>query len=313
MTSVLPASTNPIEWLERRYQQRSTPSVMRRWSILGPATLLVVLSVIALTLLRVDSAAREFVVATVWFAQGLVVVRCIAAGANVISREHMSQTWDTLVLTGISARQILLGKWFAVLRQVAPWMVGLATLRLFMLPIFMMASLNRYAWYIIAHAGTSRAQFYSGFTVVGWVPSAAGVAVVGTLALTALEILCCTAIGLAASALMRRGWTALVVGIGFRFTPVLLFAAFTTYEVGWSLSWRVMRYPPMAMADGGSAPLFQLVQPLTLFTLDNHSTALYGLAAVGIMLTGMIVVSLMAAWWAICNAGALPHPDTQPA
>ncbi len=272
-----------------------------------------VLSVIALTLLRVDSAAREFVVATVWFAQGLVVVRCIAAGANVISREHMSQTWDTLVLTGISARQILLGKWFAVLRQVAPWMVGLATLRLFMLPIFMMASLNRYAWYIIAHAGTSRAQFYSGFTVIGWIPSAAGIAVVGTLALTALEILCCTAIGLASSALMRRGWTALVVGLGFRFAPVLLFAAFTTYEVGWSLSWRVMRYPPMAMTDGGSAPLFQLVQPLTLFTLDNHSTALYGLAAVGIMLTGMIVVSLIVAWWAICDAGALPHPDTQPA
>ena len=185
--SVLPAHANPIEWLENRYQRHSTPRALRRLSLfLGPATLLVVLTVIALTLLRVESATREFAIGTVWFAQAVVAIRCIAAGANVISREHMSQTWDTLVLTGISARKILMGKWLAVLRQVVPWMVSLATLRLFMLPIFMMGSANRYAWYIIFHTGTSRARFYNGFEVIGWVPWGVGVSVFGTIILTAL-------------------------------------------------------------------------------------------------------------------------------
>ena len=89
-------------------------------------------------------------------------------------------------------------------------------------------------------------------------------------------MLCCTALGLAASAFVRRGWAAMVMAVFVRAIPVLIFGALTAYQLGWSASWRIVRYPPLAMADGGTAPLFQLVQPVTLWTIDNHANAVYG-------------------------------------
>ena len=76
-----------------------------------------------------------------------------------------------------------------------------------------------------------------GVAGVAW---AVPLAVVMTVVLTVLEVLCCTALGLAASAVTRRGTTAAISAILIRFTPVILFAGMTRYEVG-GFSWRWWR------------------------------------------------------------------------
>src|SRR5690606_35757803 len=40
----------------------------------------------------------------------------VALGANSILREKQGRTWETLLLTNIDARQIVLGKWWATIR-----------------------------------------------------------------------------------------------------------------------------------------------------------------------------------------------------
>jgi hypothetical protein len=277
---------------------------MRRYWPLGVLVVGLVLAGVALTLRDITGPTRELALITIWIVHALTAARCVAAGANAISREHVGQTWDTLILTGVSARHILLGKWEGVLRLSAPWIVLLGTVRLVMIPIFMFALINRFAW----RAGSVTS--YSGYGVlasVGWVPWAALLAVAMTILLTILEVLACTAVGLAASALVRRGWLALIAALIVRFTPVALFAAFTRYEVGAAPSWRVLRFPYLGLADGGTAPLYQLSLPLTGWTQDAHAGALPGLLMVVLLLAGLTVGGLLAAWWAIRRDGALPH------
>jgi hypothetical protein len=278
---------------------------MRRYWPLGVLLVGLVLAGIALTLRDIASPTRELALITIWIVHALTAARCVAAGANAISREHVGQTWDTLILTGVSARHILLGKWEGVLRLSAPWMLLLSTVRLMMIPIFMFALVNRFAW----RAGGSVTSYpgYGTPTGVEWVPWAALLAVVMTVVLTVLEVLACTAVGLAASALVRRGWLALITAMIVRFTPVALFAAFTRYEVGAAPSWRVLRFPYLGLADSGSAPLYQLSLPLTGWTQDAHAGALPSLLMVTLFLAMLTLGGLLAAWWAIRRDGALPH------
>lgn len=277
---------------------------MRRYWPLGVLVVGLMLAGVALTLRDITGPTRELALITIWIVHALTAARCVAAGANAISREHVGQTWDTLILTGVSARHILLGKWEGVLRLSAPWIVLLGTVRLVMIPIFMFALINRFAW----RAGSVTS--YSGYGMpasVGWVPWAALLAVAMTILLTILEVLACTAVGLAASALVRRGWLALIDALIVRFTPVALFTAFTRYEVGAAPSWRVLRFPYLGLADGGTAPLYQLSLPLTGWTQDAHAGALPGLLMVVLLLAGLTVGGLLTAWWAIRRDGALPH------
>src|SRR5262245_27471716 len=116
---------NPLEWQETRYQQRHTPMFLHRWRWLGILSLALAVGVIALTLRDVSSPTRELAILMIWFFHAVTGARAIAAGATASSREHVSQTWIPLVLTGVGARRILWGKWKGVLHHVAPWMLVL--------------------------------------------------------------------------------------------------------------------------------------------------------------------------------------------
>lgn len=48
----------------------------------------------------------------------VVIMITVALAANSISREKRSRTWDTLLLTNIDARKIVMGKWWASLRAI---------------------------------------------------------------------------------------------------------------------------------------------------------------------------------------------------
>lgn len=310
--AALAGRANPIEWLESRYQRRSAPAFARRWWLLLPLAAGCAVAVIAFTLRDVRAPTRDYAIILIWIVHALAASRAIVAGANAVSREHVGQTWDTLVMTGVSARRILFGKWLAVLQQVAPWMLVLGAVRLALLPIFMLAFVNRFAWRTAYNS--SGYMGYAGAAYLDWAPWAALAAVVFTVLLTALEMMACSALGLAASAALRRGWPALAAAFIVRFLPVILFAGFTRYEVGAAPSWRVLRFPPLSLADGGSAALYQLALPLSNWTYSAHSSALPGVLLVTGMLSAMLLLALLVAWRAIRAAGALPHsaPVTPP-
>lgn len=312
--TALTGTDNPILWQETTHQRRNAPRFLSRLTLAGPLLIALMIVVVGLTLLMPDYPTRELGIFAIWLVQIVTVVRALVAGANAISREHVGLTWDSLVLTGISTRQILFGKWQAVLRRVAPWMLMLGTIRLAMIPIFEVALVNVYAWYSVRYAtysGYNGQYNYPDYTGdVYWVPWAAILAVVMSVVLTVLEVLACTALGLAASAVTRQGITAMMAALLVRFVPVMVFAAFTRYELGSmsSYSYRVLRFGPFAIADSGTAPLSRLSVPYTRFSITTHVDALYGLSLATLVLIVLLVGSVTAAWIAIRRTGALPHP-----
>lgn len=293
--------TNPIIWQETNHQRR--PLVLRQlaYRVVGLLLLVAAILTIILTLGNVNTPTHQLGIYLIWVIHAVTAARAISAGANAISREHVGKTWDPLVLTGISVRHILYGKWLGVLNRVAPWMLILGTVRLVMLPIFMLSLVYRYAWF-----SGSRSYYYAeGYSPVGWVAWAALLAVFMTVVLTVLEVLACTALGMAASALTRRGWTAMVAAFCIRLIPVALFAAFTRYEIGGGPYWRVLSFPALSLADAGTGPLWQLALPLTGWTQQAHVRALPGLGLATLLLLIFAVASVLVTWWSIRTAGAL--------
>ena len=297
--------SNPIEWQETQYQRRMIPTVTRRYGYMLSAMLVFVVALVILTLLDVSAQTRNVAIYVIWIVHVMTAARAISVGANAISREHVGKTWDALVLTGVNARQILIGKWLGVLHRIAPWMLMLGALRLVMIPVFTMAMTNRFAYWgrggYTYYGATSAPQT----SPIEWVAWAAFASVIFTVLLTVLEVMACTAIGLAASAVMRKGWTAMIAAFCIRFAPVVLFGAFTRYEVATGMAYRVLRFPYLSLADGGTAPLYLLALPYTYRTQTVHAEALPGILMVGVMLGSMTLISLAVVWWAIRRDGAL--------
>jgi hypothetical protein len=297
---------NPIIWQELSHQQRNAPRFLQRWWILGPLLIFLMVVMVGSTLTQIDYPTRELGIYMIWVVQIATISRALVAGANTISREHVGLTWDALVLTGVSAQQILFGKWRAALRRVGPWMVMFGVIRLAMIPILFIALVNRCAAVLLQYASYG----YDEPVEVSWVPWAAVLVVVMSVVMTILEVMCCTAIGLAASAVMRRGIAATLAALIVRFLPVALFAAFTRYELGAeaSNSYRVLRFAPFAIADSGTAPLSRLAVPYTPLSMTTHADALYGLTLAVLVLIVLLAAALVVAWVAIRRSGALPHP-----
>jgi len=309
--AVLAPITNPIIWQETKSQQRRIPAFIRRWWLTVPIALIVAYVAIALTLSEIENPTRDLAIHAIWIFQIMMVIRALVAGATAISREHTERTWEPLIMTGISARHILIGKWWGVMHHVAPWMFGLGALRLMMLPVLMLAFINRYAWWTFQRGGNYSYSVmttydYSAFSVsfVAW---AAILAVVFTVMLTVLEAMSAAAVGVAAGAVTRRSWLAMIAAFCVRFLPVAIFALVVKQQVGAGPSWRILRATPLALADSGSASLYQMVLPRTTWTQTAHVNALGGILLAAILLTLLLVASLVIAWAAIRASGALPR------
>ncbi|MBL8154313.1 MAG: hypothetical protein JNM70_09030 [Anaerolineae bacterium] len=70
-----------------------------------------------------------FVIFTLLVHFGLML-STLSLAANSIAREKQAQTWDMLVLTSMDARQIVRGKWAAVIRRQLPAYLALSALRI---------------------------------------------------------------------------------------------------------------------------------------------------------------------------------------
>jgi hypothetical protein len=110
--------------------------------------------------------------------------------------------------------------------------------------------------------------------------------------LTVLDLLCCTLLGLAASATIRHSGLAAVFAIVLRFSPLIVFLA-----VGFNDSnfWEWWASPPFALVDGGTAPAVQIIMPL--LPKWAHFDPVLGLlliaSALTILLTGLMRTTLV--------------------
>ena len=310
--ALLAQTDNPILWQESTHQERTAPTWNRRGHIV--AILLGAVTIAAVIWVWYSSngyPAMQLALYVVWLAQAAVAWRAIIAGANAVSREHVGQTWDALVLTGVSDRRILLGKWRAALHSVRGWMLFLGTLRLAMLPIFCLGIVKTFASYFIQY-NYSSSYYYLGEEMSGplfqWVPWAWFLAVIVAVIFTSLDVMLCTALGLAASAVTRRGVLAAVVAICIRFFPVITFAGFVRYQLGNTYFWRWWGRTEFSLSDAGTSAMMVLALPRMPWTQNDHQEVLLGLGLALLMLALLLGLSLGAAWLAIRFTGALPHP-----
>ncbi len=309
MGTVMMITRNPVLWQELLYQTRNTPRVQRlellialllAGGIVGGA------SVLLQNGRTSGGLASQFMLIALWSFSAVVMIRSIVAGANAISREHVGQTWDALVLTGISARRIMLGKWLASMRRVMGWGVALAAVRLFTLPLFMYAMTQTYVWFSFRR--NNPISYEENFTTIGWVPWSTGLGVLVAIIMPFVEIAACTALGVAASALTKRAPSAAVLAGLVRFIPIALtlHAGFVRYN-NRAPMYRWWRFPSFSVADSGTVLMMRMVQPEMEWTRGQHVWALTNLTGPIALLFSFLLVSLIITLIIVKRRGALPH------
>ncbi|MFN8419200.1 MAG: hypothetical protein U0528_08165 [Anaerolineae bacterium] len=313
---------NPVFWQEANYFRR-TANLWKRWEL--PCAAVLAAGTVLFTLYLMNSGITAssyrgsrgsvtlFTLLGVWIVHAVVAVRSIIAGVTVISREHVGQTWETLVLTGISRQQILAGKLFAALRTVMPWMLLLATLRAMMLPLLSYFYVQRFAQRCVTYAVSNSMSHGGSYScgAIDWLPWAWLIAPALTIALTVIEVIACVSLGLAASAVTRRPISAAILAISARFIPIAIFIGFAIYEVGDSWFGRYLRFSPFTIADGGMAGLVQLINPLHYRTQGVHLNALPGITGISLLLSAIMIGSWLVSLWAIRRDGGLTNAQIE--
>jgi hypothetical protein len=256
-------------------------------------------------------------------------LRTLAFASNTISREKRGGTWDILLLTPISAHQIVRGKWWATVRHVWREYLLLALLRAGSI-LWVTLEAGRYIIYSYpTYRIEIRPHYYEPhplFMLFG---------VVLIVAFTLLNLLYTSAFGTLGSVFNRGGGTSLTLAIAIRTVTLIGLAL----GVGLLSHFLLLRY---MSAEGGSFPPFDslsyrlyMVLYITAFTLADNGSILSGVFAnhnspppaasyyeyyVSNMLLGglvAIVIYLVLTWlalrlaqWLIRRQGALvPHQD----
>ena len=124
---------NAIKRAERVYQKRSVKKLrpLRRWLSRTLIWLMVVVTLIHLSGLFIASLTQRDptpIVHSLSLLSTLLIFftlyyhfyfmfQTISRTANSITREKEAHTWELLILTGVNARQIVRGKWWATVQQ----------------------------------------------------------------------------------------------------------------------------------------------------------------------------------------------------
>jgi hypothetical protein len=228
-----------------------------------------------------------------WVIYAITVLQAIVASTSILG-EFTQQTWEQLIVTGISVRRILFGNWLAALHRIRGWLFFLIIARIAVLPIYLLVSVKvalpvcSYAICVLQPPAPLSIWFVAiGITVV----------------LTILDILCCSLIGLAASAITGNSRFAAVFAILVRFSPLVVFLAFGFNDLNF---WEWWASPPFALVDGGTAPAVQLIMPLSLS--DVHFEPFLGLLLITSALTLIFLAMLSATLVILRINGASAQP-----
>jgi hypothetical protein len=185
-------------------------------------------------------------------------------------------------------------------------MVLLALLRLLFIPFFIIAFSKMCCWYCVAlntyHCGREK--------TISWIAWAVVLAGAMTVVFTIFEILCSTALGLAASSIVKSASLALIVATVVRFMPVLIVTAMTHDNFHTSISTLWWDRTLFTLADGGTASIIRLLMPDEFGLQERFIRSLLGLPLVTSMYLAMLLVSLSIALISMRRAGASPHGRT---
>ncbi len=307
-----PRVENPILWQELTHQHRAAPTAQQREFLLALvlATALVGGALLLLPNNRtLGYIVTQYGLVALWAFTATVMIRAVVAGANVISREHVGRTWDALVLTGVSARRIMIGKWLAAVRRVWGWGVALACLRMVFVPIFFFSTTQSYAYYTWRRMGSYQNQYDDVVYTIGFSPGITFTAVIVALLMPFIEIAACAALGVAASGITQRGASAAVLAGIVRFVPTILtlHSGFVRYESS-APYWRWLRMPTFSLADAGTGLMMRLSMPEISWTRSTYGWAFSNLGAPLLLLFTFTALALVVTLLMARRQGALPHP-----
>ncbi|MBZ0306845.1 MAG: hypothetical protein K8I82_12320, partial [Anaerolineae bacterium] len=152
-----------------------------------------------------------------------LMFRTLALAANSIIREKQSGSWDLVVLTGVDARQIVRGKWWATVQQQLLHYVRLGLLRA-CAAVYLSGTNSRTFLYMVYLP-----YYYNSAEVSIILPEPIGILLAGIIVyiLTIANLFFTAACGIPASAQMQRPFNALVWAIIARVTiPLALMTGF---------------------------------------------------------------------------------------
>jgi hypothetical protein len=221
---LLPAfAQTPVTRAEVLYHQRATRPSSRWRGWLGRTIYVVALTVAMIafwgqvagsitrrdTIHMLDVIATPMVVLAIFteLLHIILMLQTATSAVNSISRERLHGTWDILLLTGMDARRIVLGKWWATLRHMSRRLLLLTLLRAG-LAVFVGAQSSRiYAHYY------SGGQRNGGFMLMP--PQLLDIFAVPVLMMvfTFAGAALAASLGVMAAALMRRATAALGTAI----------------------------------------------------------------------------------------------------
>jgi hypothetical protein len=172
----------PVVQAEFNHQNRTVRPVKRRWRrwinrvllaiVYGTAFSLLAVEIISLVAMHFGTKGMDFVnILSDWF-RGFIVLSAVAAtvthfrrmfqtlalSANSIARERNANNWDMLVLTGIDARKIVLGKWWATVRHMWRPYVLMGILRALLI-VSIGADANRSNYSYAVYSGFNAASY----------------------------------------------------------------------------------------------------------------------------------------------------------
>jgi hypothetical protein len=144
-----------------------------------------------------------------------LIIRALAFSSNSIARERQQDSWDLLVLTGVDARQVVMGKWAATVRSLWPSFIRLGLLRACIV-LFLGSLLGTGGNYASLYGGDFRVVIPSIFQFI--------IAIGFIFVATACNLLFTAACGVSASVRHRSAGVALARGIGIRLGIIFLIA-----------------------------------------------------------------------------------------
>lgn len=283
------ATRNPITQAELAHLKYHRPRWLRSERRIVVGILILIVLAVILSYEGRSSPTFPLELWIIWGVRALVALRATLAGVNVISREYTGQTWDSLVLTGLNARQILIGKWRAVVQRVLPWGILLVLV-----------------WYAMTVALVVKfPQDFPGVSppnsVPLWVPWLLIIAIVSVPLLAALEILSSTLIGIAASALTRRGIAASVLAVSIRLLPVIVLFFITVSRFEAEPDWLNL----LSTTDGGIAVTILYMLPVPDTQTVHQAQYLVGLIGAALLLIVLLGAAWLIALKAMRHGGAL--------
>ncbi|HEX2908583.1 MAG TPA: hypothetical protein VHO69_17055 [Phototrophicaceae bacterium] len=271
----LNTDNNPIMQAELAYQRRLTPPhpFRRRWlgrivALLAVTVTLILFGgeVVGALLYRDPTSIGD------WFGFGttllvigvvaqhfLLLFRTLSLAANTIAREQHGHTWDMLVLTGVDARRIVRGKWWATVRRQWRAYALLAVLRGGVV-VWYGASTSRFFTSTLAAYGA----YYSSSHYLS-IPRAEHLLLAAVLvaALTLVNLGFTAAVGVAASAEMRSPVLTLARALFLRLLVLVVAAALLSF-LALLLSYLLAETLPIAAFS-----LTEWLNRLSIVLVDN--------------------------------------------